>query len=95
MIEIEVPVREVGPMGLQLPRRMLVEFGVIVIVICALSFLVGHFAAADDKGFDWEVTSIFGTAVGTLLLAFAALALAGRPQSWLNKRRQMFVRHSS
>jgi hypothetical protein len=39
--------------------------------------LVGYLASRHDvEGFDWELASIFGTALGTLLLALATGALA-------------------
>jgi hypothetical protein len=42
-----------------------------------VAFLVGHFAARKNTGsFDWELASVFGTALGTTLLALATGALA-------------------
>jgi hypothetical protein len=55
---------------------------VVVIVALALAvglsfWLVGWLAARDEvHGFDWELASIFGTAVGTTLLALATGWLA-------------------
>jgi hypothetical protein len=45
--------------------------------LAALAFLVGHLAARAETGyFDWELASIFGTALGTTALALATGALS-------------------
>jgi hypothetical protein len=49
---------------------------IIILGLAVTSFLlVGQFAARDE-GFDWELASLFGTAVGTVLLATATGLLA-------------------
>lgn len=48
--------------------------GLILVVIGGF-LVVGHFASRVN-GFDWELASIFGTAVGTVLLATATVLLA-------------------
>ena len=55
-------------------RRALVAFVATALAILALSVIVGF--AASDEGFGWEVASIFGTAVGTTLLALVTGLLA-------------------
>lgn len=47
----------------------------ILLIVGAAFVLVGQFASPDE-GFDWELASIFGTAVGTVLLATATGLLA-------------------
>jgi hypothetical protein len=48
-----------------------------MLLVVGVSFVVGHFAARARTGyFDWELASIFGTALGTTLLAIATGALA-------------------
>jgi hypothetical protein len=47
----------------------------LIVTVGGTSFLIGHFAAR-EHGFDWELAAIFGTAVGTTLLAAVTGALA-------------------
>src|SRR5438552_5010127 len=47
----------------------------LLLLTGAAFFLVGRFASR-TKGFDWELASLFGTAVGTVLLAGATALLA-------------------
>jgi len=56
----------------------LVKFALFTLpLVIAIAFLVGHYAARPETGsFDWELASIFGTAIGTTLLAIATGALA-------------------
>jgi hypothetical protein len=50
---------------------------IALIGVCALAWCVGHFARRPDKGlFDWDLALIFGTALGTTLLAITTGALA-------------------
>jgi hypothetical protein len=55
--------------------RALAGLVLILVIVGAAFFLVGKFAARGE-GFDWELASIFGTAVGTVLLAAATGFLA-------------------
>ena len=55
--------------------RALVGLVLILAIVVAAFVLVGGLASG-DKGFDWELASIFGTAVGTVLLAGATGFLA-------------------
>jgi hypothetical protein len=60
-------------------RPPLVILGLFsLLILVALCFLVGHFAArgSPPKFFDWELAFIFGTALGTSALAVATGALA-------------------
>jgi len=61
-----------------LTKRTLVRWGIVgLILLAAVAFLVGHFAAREHTGyFDWELASIFGTALGTTALALATGALS-------------------
>jgi hypothetical protein len=61
-----------------LSRRVLIQaLGGALLYLVILSFLVGYFARRADGGeFDWELASIFGTALGTTLLAAMTGALA-------------------
>jgi hypothetical protein len=61
-----------------LTRRRLVWSGLLsLLALTAIAFAVGHFAAREHTGyFDWELASIFGTALGTTALAIATGALA-------------------
>jgi hypothetical protein len=61
-----------------LTRKVLFVFGSVALpLVTALAFLVGHVAARTGTGYlDWELASIFGTALGTTLLAVATGALA-------------------
>jgi len=54
------------------PVWILAAFG----VVAGASFLVGWLAAPEEHRFDWELASIFGTGLGTTLLAGATFALA-------------------
>lgn len=47
----------------------------LVLIAVAGAFVVGRFASR-DAGFDWELASLVGTAVGTVLLAMATGLLA-------------------
>jgi hypothetical protein len=48
-----------------------------LLFIAAMAYLVGHYEARKNTGhFDWELASVFGTALGTTLLALATGALA-------------------
>ena len=49
--------------------------GILVVVVVA-SVIVGNVAAPHDEDFDWEVASIFGTALGTTLFALVTGLLA-------------------
>jgi len=64
-------------MATQSPRTGRALAGLIVILGFAVAsfVLVGQFAARHE-GFDWELASLFGTAVGTVLLAAATGLLA-------------------
>jgi hypothetical protein len=65
--------------GMKLTDRRIPVVAVLVAVPIAIggAVLVGLFAARDHEGaFDWELASIFGTALGTLLLAGATALLA-------------------
>jgi hypothetical protein len=61
-------------------RRWVVPLSVLATVLVATIdafFFVGYFARRPDTGsFDWELASVFGTAVGTFLLALATGGLA-------------------
>jgi hypothetical protein len=61
-------------------RRWPVPLAVLAIALMAAGaafYLVGHFARRPNTGsFDWELASVFGTAVGTFLLALATGGLA-------------------
>jgi hypothetical protein len=57
------------------PRRRVVAGLVAALgVVIALSALVG--CLATDEGFDWDLASVFGTALGTTLLALGTFWLA-------------------
>src|SRR5688500_11476247 len=59
-----------------LGRGQLVLFAIAGLLVAVMaSALVGGFAGREE-GFDWELASIFGTAVGTTALALATGALA-------------------
>jgi hypothetical protein len=66
-----------SPAGV-LTRRRLSWWAVIgLLVVVGVSFAVGHLAARAHTGYvDWELASIFGTALGTTMLAIATGALA-------------------
>jgi hypothetical protein len=49
---------------------------VLIAVVAGLSLIVGLIAAAGHETFNWEVASIFGTALGTTALAGFTGALA-------------------
>jgi hypothetical protein len=49
---------------------------VALVAVIGLSVLVGFVGAPDDERFDWDLASVFGTALGTTLLAVATAALA-------------------
>lgn len=55
--------------------RAIIALGVIVLTTGAAFLLVGQYASREE-GFDWELASLFGTAVGTVLLAAATGLLA-------------------
>ena len=55
------------------PRAILVALALLGVVV-GISAFVGF--AAHGSGFDWDVASVFGTAVGTTLLALATGGLA-------------------
>jgi hypothetical protein len=56
--------------------RSLLLGGGAFVALTLLCFLVGHFASRPRTGyFDWELASIFGTAVGTTALAVATMTL--------------------
>jgi len=58
-------------------RRVSLWLPVSLVLVSGLSFLVGHFAARPDSGYvDWELASIFGTALGTTGLAVVTGLLA-------------------
>jgi hypothetical protein len=61
-----------------LTRRRLLLWGLgALLILSGASFAVGHFAARPGTGYlDWELASIFGTALGTTTLAVATGALA-------------------
>ena len=56
------------------PRGLVVGTLVLAAGVVALSWYVGHVGA--DEGFSWELAAVFGTAVGTTLLAFTTGGLA-------------------
>jgi hypothetical protein len=62
----------------------------LVLVAAAAFYLVGRFASR-MAGFDWELASIFGTAVGTVLLALATGLLALLTRSEVIASRQELV----
>ena len=62
--------------GVLTRRRTLVAVPVGIGVFAAAFVLVGWLAARDGQSFDWELASIFGTAVGTTALALATGGLA-------------------
>jgi hypothetical protein len=61
-----------------LTRRRFLTWGIgSLLFIAGIAFLVGHLSARKHTGyFDWELASIFGTALGTTMLAIATGALA-------------------
>ena len=68
-----------GPTLPRSRRRALFVVAVIASAVGAIAgfVLVGHYAARPNAGdFDWALASIFGTAVGTVLLAVSTGALA-------------------
>jgi hypothetical protein len=56
------------------PRWLVLSFLAAVVVVGALSWLVGIVGGND--GFDWELAAVFGTALGTTLLAATTGGLA-------------------
>jgi hypothetical protein len=65
-----------GP-GLLTRKRVGVSLLVALPIVLVPSSLIGYFAARPHTGgFDWELAAIFGTALGTTLLAAATAALA-------------------
>jgi hypothetical protein len=83
-----MPDGEPAPMGVDEPerapsygvltRRRLLTWGLVgLLFIAGIAFLVGHYGARKNtRHFDWELASVFGTALGTTLLALATGALA-------------------
>jgi hypothetical protein len=66
-----------GSYGVLTKTRLAVWAVTGLLVVAAVAFLAGYFAAREDTGyFDWELASIFGTALGTTALALATGALA-------------------
>jgi hypothetical protein len=65
-----------APYGVLTRRRVLASAIGLVIVIVILAFLVGRYASREHGHFDWELASLFGTAIGTTGLAVATGALA-------------------
>jgi hypothetical protein len=66
------------PEGTEPPSRVsrgkvLAGLAAVLAAVIGLSTLVGYVAA--DKGFDWDLASVFGTALGTTLLALATFWL--------------------
>jgi hypothetical protein len=49
------------------PRSVLLGFAVAFVAVVATSWIVG--TVGTETGFDWELAAIFGTALGTTLLA--------------------------
>jgi hypothetical protein len=57
------------------PRpKLVVGASMVLVAVVLLSWYVGH--QGTEEGFSWELASIFGTALGTTLLAVATGALA-------------------
>jgi hypothetical protein len=50
-----------------LPRRAIVASNLALLAVVGLSALVGFLGS--EEGFDWELAAVFGTALGTTLLA--------------------------
>ena len=71
------PVRSEPPSGLALSRRRLIVAAMALLVaVLGVSAVVGLVSAKAHERFDWEVASIFGTALGTTALAAFTGALA-------------------
>ena len=68
-------VEVVQPFGVLTRRSVARWVGLLVVVVATLSTVVG-FAATGWEEFDWDVASIFGTALGTTALAGFTGALA-------------------
>jgi hypothetical protein len=56
------------------PAKIVAACGVGLAAVVALSWWVGWLGP--EEGFDWDLASVFGTALGTTLLALATGALA-------------------
>jgi hypothetical protein len=54
-------------------RRVFTGLAVVLAAVIGLSALVG--CVVTDDGFDWSLASVFGTALGTTLLALATFWL--------------------
>lgn len=69
------------------PTRAVVALIGLLLVAVAGFFFIGRFASR-VTGFDWELASIFGTAVGTVLLATATglLALVTRAEVFASRQ---------
>jgi hypothetical protein len=59
------------PTGRTSNRRLLLITAVVLVAVFAASTIVGFVGAPAHEQFGWEVASIFGTALGTTLLALA------------------------
>jgi hypothetical protein len=68
-----------------LPLLVLCLFGLVVF---AASWAVGA-SASRHEGFDWELASIFGTALGTTLLALATSTLAYSTRSEVRATKEL------
>jgi hypothetical protein len=67
----------VKPYGVLTVKRVAVALAIGLSLVAGMSYLVGRFAGrVGAEGFDWELASIFGTALGTTLLAAVTGALA-------------------
>src|SRR5438477_12971165 len=63
-------------LGVLTRRRFLIGAVLFLVVLTSLSVVVGLVGARDNMRFDWELAAVFGTALGTTLLALATGALA-------------------
>jgi hypothetical protein len=69
------------PTGRASDKPALIVACVALVAVFAASALVGWIGAPHDKTFSWELASIFGTALGTTLLAAATGWLAWSTRS--------------
>jgi hypothetical protein len=72
-------------------RRLLVPIalGFVAAAVVGFSVLVGFVGAPKHERFGWELASIFGTALGTTLLALATGALAWSTRSEVRATQQL------
>lgn len=64
-----------SPRGLTVKRAVALGLPTLLVAF-AISAIVGHLATEAGKPYNWEVAGVFGTALGTVLLAAATGALA-------------------